>query len=73
MNVDERAKAIVVQLETLRDGERFAPSLQVLTRADCITAADPLIAAQGCLHPAVSRELQKRIDLIDDWLAEQCR
>jgi hypothetical protein len=73
VNDAERANAMVIQLETLRDGERLAPKLKVLTRSDCIAARDTLIAAGSTLHPAVRRRLEKRIKAIDDWLVAQGR
>lgn len=45
MNDAERAKAMIIQLETLREGERLAPGLEVLTRSDCNAAREALINA----------------------------
>jgi hypothetical protein len=45
MNIAERAKAIVIQLETLRDEERLASGRKVLTRGDCNAARDALIVS----------------------------
>jgi len=71
MNIAERAKAMVIQLETLRDVEQLASNRIVLARSDCIAAWDALIAADSTLHPAARRKLQRRIDAIDDWLVDQ--
>lgn len=73
MNIAERAKAIVIQLETLRDEERLASGRKVLTRGDCNAARDALIAAAPVLVPALRRQLGKRIESIDDWLVDQGR
>jgi hypothetical protein len=71
MDAAQRAKAIVIQLETLRDGERLNPDLRILALADYTAAKEALHTARIALPRPVWSDLERRIAAVRLWLTSR--
>lgn len=69
MDAGQRAKAIIIQLETLHGSERLNPNLRVLTRADMIAGKAALDAARGMFPHPVWLALERRLSALNHWIA----